>query len=404
MQSVIVESLFPASLKAREQRGQIICFSHLRWDFVFQRPQHLLTRAVKDYEVFFVEEPLFEPQIRSSLRVRKQPDGVVVIIPVLPEGLSTEEGNLMQRSLLSMYFSASRPRPRILWFYTPMAQTIARNIDADLIVYDCMDELSGFRGANRDIKKLEMELLQCADVVFTGGLSLYEAKKRLHSNIHAFPSSIDQAHFDKARDRSIDDPEDQRDIPHPRVGFFGVIDERMDLKLVHDLAAGRPDLQFVMVGPVVKIDESILPRLSNIHWLGQKRYDELPGYLAHWDAGFMPFAHNEATRYISPTKTPEFLAAGVPVVSTAIPDVVRTWGKSGLVAIADTSGDFSRVIDDLIVMDKADWLMRVDDRLETSSWSSTWKSMDQLIRKCAHQRKLRAASEPVPQTASGYSA
>ena len=218
---------------------------------------------------------------------------------------------------------------------------VYRPLQSNRFIYDCMDELSAFKGADSQLPSLEKELFRCVDLVFTGGQSLYEAKCNQHGAVHAFPSSIDASHFGKAR-TAVPDPEDQSSIPHPRLGFFGVIDERFDSELLDQVAAKRPDWNFVMIGPVVKIDPDSLPKHTNIHYLGAKKYDELPDYLAGWDIALLLFARNESTRFISPTKTPEYLAAGKPVISTSIRDVVRPYGELKLVEIADTPDEFIR--------------------------------------------------------------
>jgi glycosyltransferase involved in cell wall biosynthesis len=254
-----------------------------------------------------------------------------------------------------------------------------------------MDELSGFAGASAELIGLERELLLRADVVFTGGRSLYEAKKHRHRNIHPFPSSIDAPHFRAARiPRS--EPADQAGIGHPRVGFFGVIDERMDVALVTQLAELRPDWQFIMIGPVAKIDPSILPRRSNIHWLGARPYSELPAYLSGWDIGIMPFALNESTRFISPTKTPEFLAAGLPVVSTEIADVVSPYADGGLVEIASDAPSFVETIDRLLRRPEPAWLAAVDAFLADISWDRTWDRMKSHLL-CARTARGRTEAE-----------
>jgi glycosyltransferase involved in cell wall biosynthesis len=251
------------------------------------------------------------------MRAEEPQENIRVLTPVLPEGTAGAEAIATQRALLDNAVASVQYDNLILWYYTPMALAFSDHVEADICVHDCMDELSGFRGAPRELVQMERLLLKRADVVFTGGQSIYEAKRRLHPSIHPFPSSIDVAHFHKAR-RPGKGPESQAHIPHPRVGFAGVIDERLDTKLLELAAARMPDVQFVMIGPVVKNDPAELPRRPNIHRLGPRSYADLPLYMAHWDMGWMPFALNEATCYISPTKTPEFLAAGLPVVSTAI--------------------------------------------------------------------------------------
>lgn len=362
----------------------LLCLSHLRWNFVFQRPQHLLTRAAKTHVVLYFEEPWYESVGRPVLRATDVAPGLRVLTPVLPEGTTPSQAITMQRSLLNNALAAVNYDRLVLWYYTPMALPFSDHVECDVCVYDCMDELSAFKNAPRELVQMERLLMQRADVVFTGGQSIYEAKRRLHKSIHAFPSSIDVAHFQKAR-RPAKDPADQASIPHPRVGFAGVIDERLDVRLLAEAATRMPDVQFVMIGPVVKIDPADLPRLPNIHWLGGKSYADLPAYMANWDMGWMPFALNEATRYISPTKTPEFLAAGLPVVSTAIVDVVRSYGAQGLVQIADAD-DIEEKIREALGNPK-DLLRRtVDAYLATMSWDQTWAAMSAHLSRVARPR------------------
>ena len=351
----------------------ILCFSHLRWNFVYQRPQHLMSLAARDYTVLFIEEPLIEDS-EPYLNVAFVGSGVVIVRPILNHRCDpiTE-----QRRLISDLLLMINATQVIHWLYTPMAMSFAADIPSDLIVYDCMDELSAFRFAPAELRAREAELLDRADVVFTGGSSLFAAKRLMHDNVHCFPSSVDKAHFGRARSHPTDPPL-QAHIPQPRIGFFGVIDERMDMDLLAQSAADLPDAQFVMVGPVVKINQDDLPRAPNIHWLGGVSYDDLPAYLGNWQAGWMPFALNESTRFISPTKTPEFLAAGLPVTSTAVPDVVADWGKDSLVQIAD-SHTITAALRSSLSPPAHDWLQRVDARLASMSWGSTWGAMHALI-------------------------
>lgn len=371
----------PASFADRSA-PLLLCFSHLRWDFVWQRPQHLLSRAAQRYHVVVVEEPVFKEGVVAHMDVSTRPGGITLAVPTLPWGLDEAEILLEQRRLLDRLLAREPESPRILWYYTPMALAFSDHVEGDVVVFDKMDELSAFAGASPELLALEAALLDRADVVFTGGQSLYEAARHRHGNLHAFPSSIETEHFVKARKEGQADPADQAAIPHPRLGFFGVIDERMDLDLVRDVALLRPDWHFVMIGPVVKIDEASLPRLPNIHWLGGKAYQALPAYLAGWDVGFMPFARNEATRFISPTKTPEFLAAGRPVVSTPITDVVRPYGERGLVEIAADAAEVVDKVENLLARPRNAelvWLSKVDRHLSAGSWDKTWAAMHKLI-------------------------
>lgn len=352
-----------------------LCLSHLRWDFVWQRPQHLLVRAARDFDVVMWEEPVHDDGPSPRLDVSPRPNGIRIAVPVLPHGMAGAEAVAAQRRLLDGFLAEDGRRPEILWYYTPMAMAFSGHLEAGLVVYDNMDELSAFRGASPEMLDNEAALFARADAVFTGGMSLYEAKRTRHPNVWAFPSSIDAHHFAAARVPQGDGPADQARIPHPRIGFFGVADERMDVGLVAGLARARPDWHLVMIGPVVKIEPASLPQGPNLHWLGPKPYAELPAYLAGWDAGFMPFALNEATRYISPTKTPEFLAAGLPLVSTPIADVIAPYGRAGLVEIATGADETARAIGTVLARPRGPWLEAVDRHLSTCSWDTTWAGM-----------------------------
>lgn len=361
-------------------RPDVLCFSHLRWNFVFQRPQHLMSRCARHHRVFFVEEPVFEPDLaQPQIDVKVSDAGVHVAVPRLPES-RRDDDTVLLRALVDRMIAEHRVRPQMLWYYTPMALRFTDHLTAPAVVYDCMDELSGFVGAPRGLLEAERALLTRAGVVFTGGRSLFEAKRHLHPNIHAFPSSVDVAHFGRARAREVAEPPDQRVIPRPRIGFFGVLDERFDGELIRAAADLRPAWQFVLVGPIVKIGPASLPRAANIHYLGQKTYAELPQYLAGWNVAMLPFARNAATRFISPTKTPEYLAGGKPVVSTSIADVVHPYGDLGLARIADAPDAFIAAIEAALDDDADDRLRRADAFLETMSWDATWAAMAQQIR------------------------
>ncbi|HEY6188198.1 MAG TPA: glycosyltransferase family 1 protein [Pyrinomonadaceae bacterium] len=369
------------------ESADLICLSHLRWDFVYQRPQHLLSRFAHERRVFFVEEPIFGDG-PMHLDVTERDSGVRVVVPHLPKELAgTEALDTVLRGMIDRLFAEHRIDAHLLWYYTPMACSWTRHLKPLAVIYDCMDELSAFKGASPILKEREAELFERADLVFTGGQSLYEAKRDQHHSVYAFPSSIDAQHFAQARSIKTD-PADQADIPHPRMGFFGVIDERMDIELLDRVAAARPDWQLVIIGPVVKIDEASLPRRANIHYLGGKSYAELPAYLSGWDVALLPFARNESTRFISPTKTPEYLAAGCPVVSTSIRDVVRPYGQNGLVHIADTPDEFVAAIEAAMTGDHAARLREVDAFLSQTSWDRTWKRMTELIEDVVSVRRV----------------
>lgn len=397
-ESIVIPS--SPSTEALSKGSDLICLSHLRWDFVYQRPQHLLSRCVQQRRVFFVEEPIVEFIASWWLEISQRECGVWVVVPHLPDWVNDKLMAAMHQSLMDELFQEYAIVNPILWYYTPAALSFTSHLPSSAVVYDCMNELSAFQGAAPALQQLERQLLQRADVVFTSGQSLYEAKQHLHSNIYAFPSSIDVAHFAQARSLT-EDPADQQDIPHPRLGFYGVIDERLDLDLLSGIAQARPDWHLVIIGPVAELDPDGLPHHPNIHYLGAKSYQELPGYLAGWDVAMLTFAHTESTRLISPTKTLEYLAAAKPVVSTSIRDVMRPYGQQGLVHIADTAADFVRATERAMQQHEQDerWLSRVDQFLTQTSWDQTWASMMQLVEAAIANRQ---ASQYVNQYTDQY--
>lgn len=351
----------------------LVCFSHLRWNFVYQRPQHLMSRAARERRVFFIEEPVFEPGIDPHLETY-QDGGVSITTPHLPPDLGEDRTGRTLRTLVDELFLKQSIRDYVLWIYSPMPVPYLASLKPRAVVYDCMDELANFRFAPFTLKQREQQLLAWADVVFTGGQSLYEAKQGVHPNLHCFPSSVDVTHFAKAR-RAQPEPRDMAQMGRPRVGFYGVIDERMDLGLLREAAGGMPGVEFVMVGPFAKVDPAEMPRLPNLHFLGQKTYADLPCYLAHWDVAILPFALNDSTRFISPTKTPEYLAAGKPVVSTPITDVVRPYGEKGLVYIAEDTQSFQQAIHRALCEDQHERQERADAFVKRMSWDHTWARM-----------------------------
>lgn len=368
----------------------LICLSHLRWDFVYQRPQHLLSRMARHTDVFFFEEPIFSDE-PTRLDISRREDNLFVIVPRI-SNYDREKRPLaeIERELLDEFINSQNIDDFVLWFYTPMAMDFAAHLKPLVTVFDCMDELSAFKFAPPELLENERKLLAKADLVFTGGQSLYEAKRDKHARVFAFPSSIDAAHFRQARDIS-EEPADQKSIAHPRFGFCGVIDERMDVELLRKMADLRPNWQFVMIGPVIKITDENLPRRENIHYLGGKDYKELPNYLASWDVAMMPFAMNDSTRFISPTKTPEYLAAGLPIISTPIRDVVRPYGEKGLVYIAATAEEFVAAGEKALTQDMLDGLQKADEFLSYNSWEKTFEQMVRLIEEIiAEQPKATA--------------
>ncbi len=360
------------------EKFDLVCLSHLRWDFVYQRPQHLLSRFARERRVFFIEEPIFS-DAPTTLEISSREDNLSVVIPrILHADRHTKNVEDLQRELLDGLFNLHDIDRFVLWFYTPMAMDFAAHLQPQATVFDCMDELSAFKFAPPELIENERRLFEKADLVFTGGQSLYEAKKHQHEQVFAFPSSIDAEHFKQARSITEERAE-QKSIPRPRFGYYGVIDERIDIALLKEIADLRPDWQFVMVGPVVKITDEDLPRRENIHYLGGKSYQDLPAFLAGWDVAIMPFAINESTRFISPTKTPEYLAAGKPVISTPITDVVRPYGDMNLVHIASTAEEFVAAGENALQENNTERLLEINEFLAQMSWDKTWRQMSALI-------------------------
>lgn len=365
-------------------RYTIVAFSHLRWNFVYQRPQHLLSRLAAAHPVVFIEEPELEAD-RAARWERSNPRPNVHVLrprtPVNAPGFHPDQLTALE-PLMAELRAELEGKSLVTWMYTPMALPLARDLEPDAVVYDCMDELSLFLGAPPELLTCEQELLEWADVVFTGGPSLYRAKQSRHSNVHCFSSSVDAAHFrltNRAGHR-VSEAEDQAELPHPRLGFYGVIDERLDLEIVAALAAAHSEWQIILLGPVVKIDPARLPRRPNIHYLGQRSYEELPRYLAGWDVCLLPFARNDATKFISPTKTLEYMAAELPIVSTPITDVAEPYG--GIVYLADTPGAFVAACEAAFAAgldDRARRTARMREVLAGTSWNATVSAMEELL-------------------------
>lgn len=353
--------------KQKKSVYDLVVFCHLRWDFVYQRPQHIISRMSEDYKILFVEEPWPSSDPGHSLKMLSSNLHIfrpnISHLDELPEVLS----QILGTSEVPM-----------AWFYSPSFCTVLKHLQFETVIYDCMDELSLFKGAPASLIQQERVLLENTDIVFTGGRSLFEAKQPHHLNVHCFPSSVDFDHFARARN-GISLPSDISEIPSPIVGYFGVVDERLDLELIEETAAKLPEVSFVFIGPVVKISESDLPRLPNIHYLGMKDYQTLPNYLKAFNVAMMPFALNDATKYISPTKTLEYMAAGKPIVSTRVKDVEREYSNS--VHLVSDSTEFVENLRKIMYPKEVDstHVDRYGEILNKTSWNSTVSRMKDAI-------------------------
>mgnify|MGYP000356644648 FL=1 len=379
----------------------LIVFSHLRWNFVYQRPQQLLSRMAANRKIIFFEEPVYT-EGKAYLDISTPIANLQVFRPHTPSkapGFCDDQLPYVQ-ALLAEWLETSQLTHYSVWFYTPMALPLAQELKPRLVIYDCMDELSGFLNAPRQLLQRETALLKSADLVFTGGPSLYEAKKGRSPHVYCFPSSVDAAHFAHGK-AGNPEAESQRELPRPRLGFYGVIDERLDLQLIEALANARPDWHIALVGPVVKIDPASLPRQPNIHYFGQQDYEKLPGFLAGWDVCLLPFARNDATRFISPTKTLEYMAAERMIVSTPITDVARPYGD--IVYLADTPESFIAACDEALNVNESERQTRINRMrkvLTQTSWDTTVEAMEALLDQPGPQHREQGEQDREKQSGS----
>lgn len=362
----------PKELNSSEQQAphyDMIVFCHLRWQFVYQRPQHIISRMAETMKVLFIEEPLYNEE-------NKAPGNLIIINDML----HVLQPNVKEISSIADIIPSFIKNKNVTvgWFYSASFCPLLEFFHFDTVVYDCMDELSLFKGASENLINQEKYLMANTDIIFTGGKSLYESKKQFHNNVHCFPSSVDQAHFAQALN-GISVPDEISNLQSPIVGYYGVIDERIDLGLLHETAKKLPNVSFVMIGPLAKIEESDLPKEDNIYYLGMKSYAELPHYLKAFDIAMMPFALNDATKYISPTKTLEYMAAGKPIISTKIKDVVHDYNIC--VSLIETTAEFCEAI--TFLFDKTDRLsmeLEYHKILKKTSWNNTANKMKSIIK------------------------
>jgi glycosyltransferase involved in cell wall biosynthesis len=363
-----------------------IVHSHLRWDFVWQRPQQILSRMAATRPVLFVEEPILLDDVRGERLAITQPvPNVYRAVPRLPAYLreSYDRAIVTTRALVQEAVGKRGPLAgkfsgAVQWFYTPMpAPAMLGAFNERGVVYDCMDELAQFRFAPTDLAERERLLLANADVVFTGGHKLYTSKSRYHDNVHFFGCGVDAAHFAAARAPETAVPADVASLPRPVFGYFGVIDERLDYELIARLAESNPSASVVMIGPVAKVDPGDLPRAANVHWLGQRDYGQLPAYVKAFDVCLMPFALNEATEYINPTKTLEYMAAGKPIVSTPVADVVHNF--TPVVRVVRGGDEFVTAATELAAARDAATIARGIETARNASWESLVARMRALI-------------------------
>src|SRR3954465_12353703 len=320
-------------LEHRVQQPELVVLSHLRWTFVWQRPQHIVSRLAKDRRTWFVEEPIVAPVDEPVVRTEEH--GLVTRVwleapgPERHIGFGDPGAELYETELPAILGDGG---DRTLWLYTPMAYNLAQSIPHEILVYDVMDDLASFKGAPAGLRFAQQQAFHAADVVFTGGRSLFRSVAPYRPDAHLLASGVEPEHY------ALERPA-RREGARPVAGYVGVIDERIDLELVGGLAEALPEWEIQMIGPVVKIEEGSLPQSDNLTYPGSQPYERLPHVMAGFDVALMPFGLNEATRSISPTKTLEYLAAGLPVVSTRVPDVVDDYGD--VVPLVDDGAGFA---------------------------------------------------------------
>jgi glycosyltransferase involved in cell wall biosynthesis len=369
----------------------LIVFSQFRWDFALRRPQHLMTRLARDFRVFYFEEPVYDPR-GAWLEIRVPAPNVHVCRPhtrVPERGFADSQMPVLAELLENLISSHDLGTP-VVWLYTPWALPLLQRLDAKTLIYDCIEEPAAHGEAARELEVREHSLLKLADLVFTGGPSLFRHKQALHENVHSLPSSVDKDHF-AAVGPGIDHPE-QAMLAHPRFGFFGVIDQRFDPVSVSLLADAHPEWQVVLVGPVANIDLRTLPRRPNIYYMGERPYAELPRFISGWDVCLLPFAVNAATRFVSPAKVLEYMAAGKPIVTTALPDVIEPFGH--IVHVGRHAQSFVSACERALgepapMREKRAAMMR--NVVKATSWDATSDKMLALIDEVAHRQQKRRA-------------
>lgn len=376
------------------ETNPIVVHCHLRWDGVWQRPQQILSRLAQRRRILFVEEPIFlRPGEKPFLHVREA-NGVTIAqphTPPQPQHLPSvsDENKAIIRDLVAPLIREQGYEGAVRWHYAPMAIYLADLTQSPTVVYDCMDELSAFKGAPPELVACERELMNQADVMFTGGLSMWLNKKQHHENCHRFDSGVDVEHFAQATQADTEIPEDARHLPHPVIGYYGVIDERMDYDAIRALSAAFPEGTILLVGPITKVDPAELPKADNIVYAGQRSYNDLPRYLKAFDVALVPFADNPATKFLSPTKTLEYFAGHKPVVSSPVKDVVENYAD--IVRIARSPEEYVAAVKAALNEDNSERARLGLERAQEKTWDAIVAQMEELLAAAEHQSQAKAA-------------
>lgn len=377
-------------MTANSRLAPIVVHCHLRWDGVWQRPQQILSRLARARRIAFVEEPVFLPRGEHPHLVTREEDGVTVAQPHLPpqEELLpcvSPANQTLARELLAPFLLAGKWTGGVRWHYAPMATYLADLSESPVVVYDCMDELSAFKGAPAELVERERDLMREADLMFTGGLSMWLNKRRHNPNCHRFDSGVDVDHFARAIHPATPVPDDARSPARPVIGYYGVIDERVDYDAIRALSAAFPRGTVLLIGPVTKVDPAELPRAENIVYTGQRGYGDLPGYLKAFDVALVPFADTPATRYLSPTKTLEYFAGCKPVVCSPVKDVVENYGD--IVRIARSPEEYVSAVSAALAEDNTERLRRGVERAAEKTWDVIVADMSALLESAEVRRR-----------------
>jgi glycosyltransferase involved in cell wall biosynthesis len=399
-----VADLVVEDAKQTDRYG-IVVFSHLRWGFVWQRPQQFLSRFAKKHKILFIEEPVFDlaPTDEPRIDYHQVMPNVTVVTPHVSH-LWNRNPDLPQKlrqfakdAINQINETGEFDRP-LLWYYSPMDSAWSLGYFENRgVVYDCMDELSQFTGAPKALVQNEARLIEHADIVFTGGYELGAKKRKQHDNVHTFGCGVEFDHFNQAADPTTQVPPDIDFLQRPIIGWFGVVDERVDYGLLGEVARLRPDWSIAMVGPVVKVDPNLLPHSPNLFWLGGRDYQVLPNYVKAFDVCMMPFALNAATEFINPTKGLEYMATGRPIVSTHVKDVVRQW--SDIVHLTRNDPiEFIRTVDRILTQPDPERVRRGVELAKRNSWENTVKTMQGLIKEAITKQERRSTRKIIPVT------
>jgi glycosyltransferase involved in cell wall biosynthesis len=379
----------------------IICFAH-DWGGDPTSKTHIMRLLAKKSRVLWVNSIAMRRPVASKSDARRlitklrrafagcvevEPNIFVVnplVLPLPGSALAQRlNGVLLERSLRRTLSKLSFARP-ILWTFLPTMNRLVGRLGERLLVYHCVDKYSEFSGVPRDaIVAMERDLVKRADLVFTSAARLLEECRPLNPHTHFITHGVDTAHFGRALDPQTPVPDDLAGIRKPVAGFFGLIADWVDLPLIRSLARERPDWSFVLIGKAAT-DLAPLQGLSNVHWLGQKPYTELPGYCRGFDVALIPFVQNELTLRVNPLKLREYLAAGLPVVSTPLPEISR---YDGLVRLATRREEFIGGIEAALAERSPELAGRRFEAMRGESWEARVADMARLI-----DERVRATS------------